>query len=121
MSKDLAMKILRWQSDCNVGISSATMASIACGLQSNIYGSCFNAPLDPADLKRCIDLVDKVPEIRSCFPAIAEKVGNFGPILSRWDELVAMLRKEIETGNARAPETYKRMKELHASHNQHNS
>ena len=35
---DLAMKVLKWQSTGDVGISSATLASIACGLKKNIYG-----------------------------------------------------------------------------------
>ncbi len=30
---DLAMKVLKWQSTGDVGISSATLASIACGLK----------------------------------------------------------------------------------------
>lgn len=34
---DLAMKVLKWQSTGDVGISSATLASIACGLKKNIY------------------------------------------------------------------------------------
>ncbi len=43
---DLAMKILKWQSTGDVGISSATLASIACGLKKNIYGHHFGAPHD---------------------------------------------------------------------------
>lgn len=42
---DLAMKILKWQSTGDVGISSATLASIACGLKKNIYGHHFGAPM----------------------------------------------------------------------------
>ncbi len=35
---DLAMKVLKWQSTGDVGISSATLASIACGLKKNCSG-----------------------------------------------------------------------------------
>ncbi len=53
---DLAMKILKWQSTGDVGISSATLASIACGLKKNIYGHHFGAPHDAADFRRCVAL-----------------------------------------------------------------
>jgi hypothetical protein len=48
---DLAMKVLKWQSTGDVGISSATLASIACGLKKNIYGHHFGAPHDAADFR----------------------------------------------------------------------
>ncbi|WP_244438744.1 hypothetical protein, partial [Escherichia coli] len=54
---DLAMKVLKWQSTDYVGISSATLASIACGLKKNIYGHSFGAPHDAADFRRCVALV----------------------------------------------------------------
>lgn len=54
---DLAMKVLKWQSTGDVGISSATLASIACGLKKNIYGHSFGAPHDAADFRRCVALV----------------------------------------------------------------
>ena len=56
---DLAMKVLKWQSTGDVGISSATLASIACGLKKNIYGHHFGAPHDAADFRRCVALVDQ--------------------------------------------------------------
>ncbi len=61
---DLAMKVLKWQSTGDVGISSATLASIACGLKKNIYGHHFGAPHDAADFRRCVALVEQIPEIR---------------------------------------------------------
>lgn len=49
---DLAMKVLQWQSTGNVGVSSATMASIALGMKKNFYGSYFSPPSDQSDLHR---------------------------------------------------------------------
>lgn len=118
MSNNLAFKVLKWQSEFRVGISSATMASIACGLESNFYGSQFNPPLDPEDLRRCMDLVNEIPEIRGYFPIIAAKVSEFGPILKYWDELVSMLRDEMATGSGRAPRTYDFMIALRDSNQQ---
>jgi len=108
---DLAMKVLQWQATGRVGVSSATMASIALGMDQNFYHSYFNPPWDPADLTRCMKLVEFIPEIRDHFPAIAEKCPEFAPILDNWDELIEMVKREWAAGD-RAPETYARMKEL---------
>lgn len=67
---DLAMKVLKWQSTGDVGISSATLASIACGLKKNIYGHHFDAPHDAADFRRCVALVEQIPEIRDSFDKV---------------------------------------------------
>ena len=109
---DLAMKVMQWQAKGHVGVSSATMASIALGLKRNIYGSRFDAPSDPSDLKRCMLLVEEIPEIKDAFPAIAEECKQFAPIIDEWDSLISLLKKEISLDTGRAPETYKRMKEL---------
>ncbi|EBK2630087.1 hypothetical protein VL83_13880 [Salmonella enterica subsp. enterica serovar Montevideo] len=109
---DLAMKVLKWQTKGHVGISSATMASIALGLEKNFYHGRFDAPSDPADLRRCMMLVDEIPEIKDSFPLIAKKVKRFSPILREWDSLIALLKFEIKRPDKRAPKTYKWIKEL---------
>jgi len=109
---ELAMKVLQWQSTGNVGVSSATMASIALGMKKNFYGSYFSPPSDPSDLHRCMKLVQCIPEIKDSFPLIAEKCPRFSPVIQHWDELTGLLRKELKRPDKRAPETYARMKEL---------
>ncbi|EHQ8956977.1 hypothetical protein KI090_003791 [Escherichia coli] len=105
---DLAMKVLKWQSTGDVGISSATLASIACGLKKNIYG----APHDAADFRRCVALVEQIPEIRDSFDKVAKRVPAFKGILNEWDSLVALLKSEMKTYGNKAPETYRRIREL---------
>lgn len=109
---ELAMKVMLWQGQGSVGVSSGTMASIALGLKKNIYHGSFGCPYDPADLNRCMKLVKAIPEIRDHFDAIGKKVPAFKPILDNWDELTKLLRKELKRPDRRAPETYERMKEL---------
>lgn len=109
---ELAMKVLQWQANGRVGVSSATMASIALGMDKPFYGSHFSPPWDPSDLNRCRKLVKAIPEIRDHFPTIGEKVPQFKPILDNWDELMTLLSAEINRPDNRAPETYQRMKEL---------
>lgn len=108
---DLAMKVLEWQAEGRVGVSSATMASIALGMDKPFYGSYFNPPWDPADLTRCMKLVEFIPEIRDHFPAIGKRCKQFAPILEHWDELIEMVQQEWAAGD-RAPKTYARMKQL---------
>ncbi|AGQ28775.1 hypothetical protein M495_14490 [Serratia liquefaciens ATCC 27592] len=109
--RDLAMKVLKWQSSGRVGVSSATMASIALGLKKPFYGDQFSPPWDPADLTRCMKLVECIPEIRDHFQTIGKRCKKFAPILDHWDELVEMVKQEWAVGN-RAPKTYARMKQL---------
>ncbi|EBI7575638.1 hypothetical protein APP39_002229 [Salmonella enterica subsp. enterica serovar Minnesota] len=109
---DLAMKVLKWQTKGHVGISSATMASIALGLEKSFYHGRFDAPSDPADLRRCMMLVDEIPEIKDSFPLIAKKVKRFSPILREWDSLIALLKLELKRPDKRAQKTYKWIKEL---------
>ncbi|WP_336475999.1 hypothetical protein [Escherichia coli] len=109
---DLAMKVLKWQSTGDVGISSATLASIACGLKKNIYGHSFGAPHDAADFRRCVALVEQIPEIRDSFDKVAKRVPAFKGILNEWDSLVALLKSEMNTYGNKAPETYRRISEL---------
>lgn len=109
---DLAMKVLKWQSTCDVGISSATLASIACGLKKNIYGHHFGAPHDAADFRRCVALVEQIPEIRDSFDKVAKRVPAFKGILNEWDSLVDLLKSEMKIHGNKAPETYRRISEL---------
>lgn len=113
---DLSMKVCEWMSMGKVGISSATMASIALGLKKNIYSDHFGYPYDPADLNRCRILVKHIPEIRDSFKKIGRRVPGFKPILDNWDELIALLDEEMRKKTGSAPCTYARMKELLGRH-----
>lgn len=113
---DLSMKVCEWMSMGKVGVSSATMASIALGLKKPVYGTHFGYPYDPADLNRCRILVKHIPEIRDSFKKIGRRVPGFKPILDNWDELIALLDEEMQKNTGSAPRTYARMKELLGRH-----
>lgn len=106
------MQFLLWDAQRRAGISSATLASIACGLKKNIYGHHFGAPHDAADFRRCVALVEQIPEIRDSFDKVAKRVPAFKGILNEWDSLVALLKSEMKTYGNKAPETYRRISEL---------
>lgn len=116
---DLAMKVLKWQTTGNVGVSSATMASIALGLEKPFYGSGFGAPHDPSDMLRCMKLLEAIPEIRDYFPVIAERVPAFKGIIEQWDELVEVMNRECVGDNWRAPDAYNLIKKLRGDDDPH--
>lgn len=109
---ELALRILEWQTQNKVGVSSASMAAVAVGLGKPFYGSYFQHPYDPADFNRCVNLVNTIPEIREHFDAIGQKIPAFKNILENWDELKNLLDEEKRNADGRAPKTYARMKQL---------
>lgn len=116
---DLAMKVLQWQTKGNVGVSSATMASIALGLDEPFYGSRFDAPHDPSDMLRCIKLLEAIPEIRDHFPVIAKRVPAFTGIIDQWDALVEVMNRECVGDRWRAPDSYALIKKLRGDNDHH--
>ncbi|WP_244574024.1 hypothetical protein [Escherichia coli] len=70
------------------------------------------SPHDAADFRRCVALVEKIPEIRDSFDKVAKRVPAFKGILNEWDSLVALLKSEMKIHGNKAPETYRRISEL---------
>ncbi|HAW2748879.1 TPA: hypothetical protein JLQ63_002935, partial [Escherichia coli] len=81
-------------------------------LKKNIYGHHFGAPHDAADFRRCVALVEQIPEIRDSFGKVAKRVPAFKGILNEWDSIVALLKSEMKIHGNKAPETYRRISEL---------
>ncbi len=103
-------QLCHWHSTGKTGLSSKHMAAIAGGAPGNGY-----PPADPADLNRCIKLVEAVPTVREHFPAIAASSERWKVVIEHWDELVALFHAEVgpDWSTARnAPKTYQRMKTL---------
>ena len=65
-----------------------------------------------ADFRRCVALVEQIPEIRDSFDKVAKRVPAFKGILNEWDSLVALLKSEMKIHGNKAPETYRRISEL---------
>mgnify|MGYP001264867867 CR=1 FL=1 len=116
---DLAMKVLQWQATGDIGVSSATMASIALGMKESFYGRRFDAPYDPSDMLRCMQLLEAIPEIREHFPAIANNVPAFKGIIEHWDSLVDSMNRECVGDNWRAPDSYRMIKTLRGDEDTH--
>ena len=72
------------------------------------------APQDPADLKRCLLLIDAIPEARLAVDNLAVKHAKWASLAPIWDDLVAQFENEVpnwRTAGGKAPITYMMMKE----------
>ena len=106
----MSEKILDWYVSGEKGISSKCMAATALGKKAE-----HGYPHDPADLNRCIKLVDAAPEVKDAFPAIAALSPQWAAIIANWDDLRTSFIDEVGydwSKGQRAPITYKKMQVL---------
>ena len=97
------VRLAEWLSTGEVGASSMALASAATGRPGG-----GGPPHDTGDLRRCVLLLDRIPEWSSTAPAAAAawNPSRWGEVAAVWDDLVATFLAETEgTGKGRAPET----------------
>ena len=106
--------IARWMTAGERGISSKAIALTALGG----YPTGFDAlpPWDPSDLRRCLLLLEEVPEAREKgLRVLAERYSRWAALLNIWDCLSETLRSEIGEElppRGPAPRTYALMREV---------
>lgn len=103
--------IIRWFANGETGMSSKAMACAASGVDPTMKSH----PCDPADLNRCIKLVDQVPDVKSQFPTIAKMSPQWAAVIQHWDRLRTLFHSEAgeDWRQAKsAPITYALMKSL---------
>ena len=93
----IAEKVLNWFANSRVGLSSKTMAMVACGIIPDEV----HHPYDPDDLSRCIVLLDMVPEVRNHFDAISDLNNKWASLIQHWDEIESAYREEDAFGWSR--------------------
>ena len=70
-------------------------------------------PHDPADLGRCLRLLEAVPEWRSRLGEMAECSTVWARLVARWEEMEVAMRDEVGIGwekGYEAPKTYALMR-----------
>jgi hypothetical protein len=88
---------------CHLGLSARAIA----------YEGHRDHPYDPSDLLRCINYCAEAGiTTRALRRRMAGRSPQWDALLPHWDELVALLEREMQRKDGRAPETYARMKEL---------
>lgn len=109
MSREL--DILNWLTSEDTGQSSKTLAYRALGLRWRDESH----PYDPADLNRCLLLMERLPWVRLHLPEMADVTPGWAALLPRWDELERMFVEEVGLGWTKgrsAPRTFGFMKAL---------
>lgn len=109
---EIQSKVLRWIATGRVGASSKAMAMAACDMPTDgAY------PSDPADLNRCLLMLEAVPEVRQQFAKVAAISRPWANFIENWGKLEAMFLEEVGLNWSKAqsaPKTYEFMKSLRA-------
>lgn len=111
----LSKAALQWLATGERGLSSETLFSYLTGhdIQDEGDENCY--PHDPADLRRCMLLLEQCPELKPNLPRIAQAGPIWAALFARWDELTGTFEAECPNwrgGGWRAPKTYARMKAI---------
>ena len=86
--------IARWMTTGERGISSEAIALTALGGHPTGFDA--SPPWDPSDLRRCLLLLEEVPETREKgMRVLAERSSRWAALLNIWDRLSETLRSEI--------------------------
>lgn len=97
---------LEWLANGETGVSSETMAF---WLAFEIRKGDGSYPHDPADLDRCLLLLDRVPEMRAHFHRMAEINPVWAALVENWERIEASHTAEVGLGWTKAgsaPKTY---------------
>jgi len=103
----------KWLANGERGISSNAIATKLSGIdcRSSGYGTdFFIPPSDPADFKRCMQLLNQVPEFRERLSEMKEVSEVWGKLVDNWDEFEKLYYEECDTG--RCPKLFDKMKEI---------
>ncbi|MNL49171.1 hypothetical protein D3C87_1720820 [compost metagenome] len=103
---------MEWVIGDDTGMSSKSIAAFMCGADVGKYLD--YPPADPADLGRCLRLLERFPEWKSRTPELASISKRWAKIIPHWNEAARLMDEEVgiylSKGN-KAPRTYAFMKE----------
>lgn len=104
----------KWLRTGQRGLSSESMVEVFEGLPiGTITGRWgLSHPKDPADLRRCIRLLEAVPAYRERLQEMCHASFTWCVLVQAWDKLEAMLAEEVPGEYGKAPRTYAEMKRL---------
>lgn len=105
------VRIAQWLASGDTGMSSkAIMLWLSAGVKEDRWGAA--TPGDPADLGRCLRLLERIPEWKERIGEMAGAGGYWPTFVRRWDEMADSMEREVgihwEKGK-KAPLTYKLM------------
>lgn len=114
VAPEMQQSLMEWLAGGARGLSSDAIVSHLTGLRTQNDGR-DDHPWDPADLRRCRLLLEKVPGLQQEFWRMATRSGPWAALVSRWQDLCEEMDRESpewRTGKGRADRTCQRMREL---------
>lgn len=115
--EDLYKKIMEWLANGETGLSSRTIAFKMIGItDSDTHGSC---PSDPSDFKRCLKLINRIPEIRARLNEMRPISKHWNALIDNWDRLEKCFMDEVggwligKDLDKRATKTYDMMQAIY--------
>lgn len=104
--------VVKWLAGHRTGVSSETMAFwLGFGIKPSTVGH----PWNPADLDRCLRLIDEVPELRGHLKRMSALSRSWALLIERWSDIEQSHLDEVGLGWTKArtaPRTYALMKEV---------
>lgn len=107
---EITENINNWLKNGERGLSSEAIVSHLTGI--HISQREREHPRDPADLNRCVKLLESAPELRKEMHHMRDVSDIWAKLVDSWDHLEALLKEEIVKNNGKCSKTYKKMKEL---------
>jgi hypothetical protein len=95
------------------GESSNAIVARVTGMPVGNYGvRSTGYPHDPSDFRRCMQLINQYPVLRSKLHQMRDVSAQWMQIVDHWDELEAIYETEHQRADGNAPLLYKRLHEL---------
>lgn len=105
-------KVIYWLFNGEAGESSKSMAYVLLG--KKIKYAAF--PHDPSDFRRCLLMLDKIPEFKDKLNVMAAQSETWDKLINNWDSITSVFLTECDADNEymfhRAPKTYELMKQV---------
>lgn len=105
-------KALTWLLTGETGVSSKAILAVMMKVE---LPERWSHPSDPADLRRCKQLLDIFPEWRARIKEMGAVSKTWANLAEKWNELEAMLEHEMKISTElypKAPKTYEMMRGL---------
>ena len=106
-------RALMWMLNGETGLSSIAIARRMLGVPPreghHRHHDIFH-PLDPADMRRCLLLLDWIPGWAGRIDEMADVSPQWAKLVAKWGEIEATLLEEMHRADGMAPKTYAMMR-----------
>lgn len=101
-----------WLASGERGISSNFMVQHLTGVPATDRWFPYGHPDDGDDLRRCMLLLEAVPELKPLVPRMATASPEWAALVAHWDALIDILKRELLREPGTYGRTYERMRQL---------